>query len=84
MQTLYTIIQIILTLAAVLLVVLVLAQEGRQQGLGAIAGGAETFFGKSKGRTMEEKLKKYTRIVAVAFIVLSIALVILQGFTPVA
>jgi len=84
MQTLYTIIQVILTLAAVLLVVLVLAQEGRQQGLGAIAGGAETFFGKSKGRTMEEKLKKYTRIVAVGFIVLSIALVILQRFTTAA
>ena len=57
MQALEIILGIFILLTSLLIVVLVLLQEGKQQGLsGAIAGGAETFFGKSKGRTMEQKL----------------------------
>jgi len=44
----------VILVVAILIVVFVLMQEGHQQGLsGAIAGGAETFFGKNKGRTLE-------------------------------
>lgn len=65
-----TIIQVILSLA---LIFVVLLQHGRQQGLsGAIAGGAETFFGKNKGRTVDAMLKKFTSVVAILFIVSSI------------
>jgi hypothetical protein len=38
---------------------------------GTIAGGAETFFGKNKGRTIEAKLEKATSFVAVAFVILT-------------
>ena len=66
------IVQIILSL---ILVIVVLFQSGNQQGLsGSIAGGAETFFGKNKGRTIDAKLKKWTSIVAVLFLICSIAL----------
>ena len=59
---------------SIALVVIVLMQEGRSDGLsGAIAGGAETFFGKNKGRTMEQKLVKITKVLAVIFFVLSLA-----------
>ena len=45
---------IVLILLSVAIIVLVLLQEGKSAGLsGAIAGGAETFFGKNKSRTME-------------------------------
>lgn len=65
-------IQIVLSL---ILVVVVLFQHGSQRGLsGSIAGGAETFFGKNKGRTIDAKLKKWTAIVAVLFLVSSISL----------
>ena len=48
---------IVLILLSVAIIVLVLLQEGKSAGLsGAIAGGAETFFGKNKSRTMESKL----------------------------
>ena len=66
------VVQIILSL---ILVVVVLFQSGNQTGLsGSIAGGAETFFGKNKGRTLDAKLKKWTSVVAVLFLVTSIAL----------
>ena len=65
-------IQIILSLV---LVVVVLFQNGNQRGLsGSIAGGAETFFGKNKGRTLDAKMKKWTAVVAALYLVSSIAL----------
>ena len=74
MQALEIILGIVILITSILIVILVLLQEGKQQGLsGAIAGGAETFFGKSKGRTMEQKLVKITRVLAVIFFVLTMA-----------
>ena len=56
------------------LTIVVLMQEGRSQNLsGAIAGGAETFLGKSKGRTIEAKLEKITKWLIVAFFVIVLA-----------
>ena len=63
----------VIIVVSVLLVVLVLMQESRSAGLsGAIAGGADTFFGKGKGKSMEKKLGKGTKILAVAFFVLTL------------
>ncbi|MBQ9552945.1 MAG: preprotein translocase subunit SecG [Clostridia bacterium] len=65
---------VVLIILSILLVVLVLLQEGNSKGLsGAIAGGAETFFGKNKGRTMEAKLVKLTKYIGIAFFVLALA-----------
>ncbi len=62
---------IVLVLVAVAIIVIVLLQQSRESGLsGVIAGGAETFFGKNKGRSIEAKLAKYTKILAVVFFVL--------------
>ena len=67
-----TVLQIIITLG---LVVTVLLQEGSSYGLsGSIAGGADTFFGKNKGRTLDGLLKKITKVLAVLFIVCSLVL----------
>lgn len=64
---------IVLIITSLALVAMVLLQEGRQQGLsGAIAGGADTFLGKSKGKTVEQKLVKITKVLAVVFFVLSL------------
>ncbi len=66
---------IIHVVISVVLVAVVLMQHGKQQGLsGAIAGGAETFFGKNKGRTVDAMLKKFTAVIAVLFIISSLAL----------
>ena len=64
---------IVLIITSLALVAMVLLQEGRQQGLsGAIAGGADTFLGKSKGKTIEQKLVKVTKVLAIVFFVLSL------------
>jgi len=73
MTALSIILNIVLILVALVLIVAVLMQQGQRQGLGAIAGGADTFFGKNKAMGLDAKLQKITKIVAVAFIVLSLA-----------
>lgn len=65
---------VVLIVLAIAISALVLLQEGNSQGLsGTIAGGAETFFGKNKGRTMEAKLVKLTKIVGISFFVIAFA-----------
>lgn len=67
-----TILQIIFSLS---LIVIVLLQSAKSAGLsGSIAGGAETFFGKNKGRTIDALLSKYTSFASIAFLVTSILL----------
>ena len=61
-------------LVCIIATVLVLMQEGRSQGLGAIAGAAETYWGKNKGRSMEGNLVKWTKILTVVFFLLAIVL----------
>lgn len=72
MQIVITILHIIFSLS---IIVIVLLQSGKQAGLsGSIAGGAETFFGKNKGRTLDALLSKYTAVAAIGFLVTSIVL----------
>jgi preprotein translocase subunit SecG len=53
-------------------------QAGRSAGMsGSIAGGAETFFGKNKGRAYDQILSKYTGWIAVLFVIVSVVLVFL-------
>lgn len=71
---------IILIVAAVFLVGAVLMQSGKANNKlsGAIAGGAETFFGKTKGSTIDKKLSKATTIVAIVFVVLVLVSYLIQ------
>lgn len=79
MGALSVVISIVLILISIGLIVAVLMQEGQRQGLGAIGGGAETFFGKNKANSVEGKLKRYTKVLAAAFIVLAIVATIVTG-----
>jgi len=74
MGALRIILTIIFILVSVALAAIVLLQEGKAQGLGAVSGAAETYWGKNKGRSMEGKLIKFTRYLAIAFIVLAVIL----------
>ncbi len=66
---------VLFIIICVALVVLVLAQEGKNQGLGAIQGTVEnTYWGKNKGRSREGILKKVTIILSVLFIVMALLL----------
>lgn len=73
---------VILLIAAVFLIISVLMQNGKAHNLsGTIAGGAETFFGKNKGSTMDKMLSKVTSIVAVVFCVIVVIMYIVQDET---
>lgn len=69
-----TILTILFILVSVALSILVLMQEGKTQGLGAISGAAETYWGKNKGRSMEGALVKISTTLAILFIVLALIL----------
>ena len=74
MAALKIVIQILFILICIALTVLVLMQEGKSAGLGAISGAAETYWGKNKGRSMEGKLVKITKYLAIGFMLFSISL----------
>lgn len=70
---------IILIISAIFLVVAVLMQHGKDHNLsGTIAGGAETFFGKSKASTWDKRLSKMTTVIAIVFTVLVLVSYLMQ------
>ena len=77
-----TVLGVILLVFALFLIVSVLMQHGKAKNIsGAIAGGAETFFGKTKGSTLDKKLSKLTTIVAIVFCVLVLVSYLIQDTT---
>ena len=69
------IVNILQLLFSISIIVIVLLQSGKASGIsGTIAGGAETFFGKSKGRTIDAMLSKYTSFASIAFLITSLIL----------
>ena len=80
----YIAIGIILLAAALFLIVAVLLQTGKSQGLsGTISGGSETFFGKNKGKSRDKKLATITIIVAVVFVLIVLGVFISQDYTSI-
>lgn len=72
MEIIVNILHIIVCIA---IIIIVLLQSGRSAGIsGAIAGGAETFFGKNKGRTIDAMLSKYTKFALAVFLLTSVIL----------
>ena len=74
MGALKIVLTVLFIIVCIALVVLVLMQEGKSEGLGVISGAAETYWGKNKGRSMEGQLVKITKILAVSSFVLAIIL----------
>ena len=72
MKTAVTVIQV---LCGLFLIAVVLLQSDKSAGLsGAIAGGADTFLSKNKAKTVDAKLAKWTKWVAIAFMLLTLSL----------
>ena len=74
MGALRIVLTVIFIIVCIALVILVLMQEGKTAGLGAVSGAAETYWGKNKGRSMESKMVKVTTCLAVAFLLLAVIL----------
>ena len=66
----------------VIVTALVLMQSGKSKGLsGSIAGGADTFFGKSRGSALDKILSKLTIVCSILIVGISIALVVVISVT---
>lgn len=74
MDILKIVLTILFAIDCIVLTVIVLLQEGKQAGLGTISGAADSYWGQNKGRSMEGALVKATRVAAVLFILLAVAL----------
>ena len=68
------ILTILFVLDCITMTAVVLMQEGKSQGLGALSGASESYWNKNKGRTMEGGLQKLTTIMGVLFFVLALVL----------
>ena len=76
MNMVLTVIQVLLSLA---LVAIVMLQSGKSAGLsGAISGAADTFLSKNKAKTVDAKLAKATKWVAILWVVLTVVLCVIQ------
>jgi preprotein translocase subunit SecG len=83
--TLSIVLGIVLLVAALFLIIAVLLQNGKSKGTGVVTGGAETFFGKSKAKSIDKKLGMLTAVVAVIFFVIIIGVFMIEKngwFTP--
>lgn len=75
MTTLKVVLTVLHLIIAFGLMAVVLFQSSKSEGLsGSIAGGAETFFGKNKGKTMDGVLAKFTVVLAILFVITSVSL----------
>ncbi len=74
MEALRVVVTAVYVVICIALTIVVIMQEGKSAGLGAISGMAETYWGKNKGRSMEGKLEFATKILATLFVVLSLVL----------
>ena len=70
-----TVIGVLLIIMGIFLVISVLMQSSKNHRIsGSVAGGAETFFGKQKGKTLDALFNKLTTIVTIIFVILVLAL----------
>ena len=70
----------ILILGALLVIFVVLLQEGRQANVGVISGAADSFLDKGAAKTLDQKLAKWTKVIAIGFFVLVFAGMLVSKF----
>lgn len=71
MAVVKTILTVVFILICLAMTVIILMQEGKSAGLGAIAGAADTYWGRNKGRSMEGMLVKITRVLVILFMLIA-------------
>ena len=78
MQILFNILAVVLIILSVALVLMVILQSGKNAGIGAVSGGADTFFSKNKAKSLDAKLARWTKWVAIAWMVICLVLVLIH------
>lgn len=70
----------VLIVAAIAIIIVIILQQGNQQGIGVVSGAADSYFSKNKARSIDAKLARFTKFFAVIFVIIVIALNVLAYF----
>ncbi len=76
MSAIEIVLNILMVISAIVMIVSVLMQSSDEDGISALSGGSETFFGKNKNSTLEGKLAMATKVSAGVFVVLALVMLI--------
>lgn len=74
MSVIEIILGIVLMLFSVAITIVVLMQEGHEQNVGVVTGGADTFLSRNKARSVDAFLARWTKIIAIGFFLLVIVI----------
>ena len=78
MTALKIVIGVVYLLVCIGLIILVLLQESKSEGIGAVTGGTDTFFGKGKTNTREGMLNKLTVVLSIFFAIIAVVFGVLM------
>ena len=71
---------VILGIVSIAIIVVIILQEGNQQGLGVVTGAADSYFSKNKASSIDAFLSRWTKVFAAVFVLFVIALNVLSYF----
>jgi len=80
-RVLSTICIVLSVIAAIFVIIVVIMQPSNSDGIGAISGHSETFYGKNKSKTLESKMRKLT-IIAIAVLMVCMVVFYIFGLIP--
>ena len=80
MNALGIVLGILLAIVSIAIIVVIILQEGNQQGLGVVTGAADSYFSKNKARSIDAFLSRWTKVFAAVFVIFVIALNILSYY----
>ena len=70
----------VLLLFSIAIIIVIILQVGHQLGLGVVTGGADTFFSKNKARSIDAFLSRWTKLFALVFVIVVVALNVIAKF----
>ncbi len=76
MSAIEVVLNIMMVVSAIVMIVTVLMQSSDEDGISALSGGSETFFGKNKNNTLEGKLAMATKVSAGVFVLAALVMLV--------
>lgn len=71
-MVLMIVLMVLMVLFAIAMVVIVALQKSAESGLGALSGSSDSFLGRGKAKTFDQKLKRWTIVIAISMLICSI------------
>ncbi|MBO2527589.1 MAG: preprotein translocase subunit SecG [Clostridiales bacterium] len=72
MSTMKIILLIMQLISCVALTAIIMMQDSKEGGMGALTGNSESYMGKGKSATLDAKLASITKWIAAAFVLLTL------------